>query len=146
MKNKKGWIEVLESFIAILLIAAVVLLVTNKNSSKQEDISGDVYDIELLILREIETNDTLRSSVLSQDDSALPLEWERPNFPEDLKQKINSRIPSYLDCVAKICQMNAPCSLSDKSSKDIYVQSVSITKNIGDESEYRIVNLFCWVS
>ncbi len=63
--NKKAWIEIVEAFVAILLVAGVVLVILNKASLVNSYISPQVYTAELSMLREIETNDTFRAEIIS---------------------------------------------------------------------------------
>jgi len=143
MKNKKAWIEIVEAFVAILLIAGVVLVILNKGYMEKRDISEEVYKVELSILREIQTNDSLRTEILDAQ-GPLPIEWLNDRFPSGVKNKIVTRTPSYLECVGKICNMTAMCSLGEKKEKDIYSQSVAITPTVGLGEIYRQLNLFCW--
>lgn len=140
-KNKKGWIKILEAFIAILLITTVLLIVIKQGYFGEKDISSQVYDIEIAILREIQLNNNLRNEVLN---SETPLEWD--NFPEILKEKINSRTPSYLECEAKICQLRDNCELSEYPEKDVYAQAAAITKTLDtpENTELKQLKLFCW--
>lgn len=143
-KNRRGWIEIVEAFLAVLLVAAVLLIVINKQSS-DADISETVYDVEVSILREIQTNDTLRRDIASAEN--LPLSWIAEGFPVSVKEKITDRTPAYLDCVAVICVMNTPCVLGDfpeAKDKNIYSQSVVISPTVGLDEVYRQLNIFCW--
>jgi hypothetical protein len=140
--NKKGWIEILEAAISVMIIAAVILIAINKGNVVGEDVSTKVYNVEVSILREIQTNDTLRSEISQLDNSSIPLEWE--SFPLSLKAKITQRTPNYLTCIGKICQVNEDCPLSEKQSKSVYSQSVVISSTIRNGIVYRKLNLFCW--
>ena len=64
MINKKGWIRIIEAFVAILLVAGVVLVVVGRGNFQREDISQIFHDAEFSILREIQLNDTLRNEIL----------------------------------------------------------------------------------
>jgi len=83
MKNKRGWIKIVEAFVAVLLIAGVVLIIIDKEYLKKEDISSEVYDTELKILKEIQLNNTLRENILTA--SPLPVNWDV--FPQNVKNK-----------------------------------------------------------
>ncbi len=134
MQNyKRGWIEIVEAFVAILLIAGVVLIILNQSYLSKSDISEKVYNVEVFILREIQTSDHFRQEI-SDAEEPLPIEWEDDRFPQDVKEKIIERTPDYLNCTAKICNLNETCSLrrteeieKQIKDKDIYAQSVSIT-------------------
>ncbi len=139
IKNKRGWIRIVEAFIAVLLIAGVVLIILDKGYLKKEDISPEVYDAELKILKEIQLNNTLRENILTA--SPLPVNWS--NFPQSVKNKIINDIPSYLNCSAKICGIEDICTIDGNLGKDIYAQSVIITTTL-TELDYRQLKLFCW--
>jgi len=142
LRNRKGWIEVVEAAFSIMLIAGVILIVINQNSSSNTDISDKVYNIEVSILKEIQTNETIREDIANVP-LPLPSAWGSPGFPGSVKDKIGSRIPNYLNCTAKICFLNDSCSLGESVDKDIYSQSIAITAVL-NQQVYRQVNLFCW--
>ena len=144
--DKRGWIRIIEAFVAILLIAGVVLIILNKGYFAKEDISEKVYDAELAILREIQTNSTLRADIIGVDSGILPVEMNVAGFPSNIKVKIEDRIPYYLDCTAKICKIEGSCSLDTYPKKDIYADSVIISTTLqGTEAQfYKQLKLFCW--
>jgi hypothetical protein len=141
--NNRGWIEIVEAFVAVLLVAGVLLVVINKGSTGNSDISDQVYTVQLSILREIETNTTFRTEIVTLSNSLLPINWSNSNFPLDLKNKIIQRTPTYLECVGQICDINDKCTLSSFTEKDIYAQEVTITATL-EQVEYRKMKLFCW--
>ncbi len=146
-KKRNGWIEIIEAFFAVLLVAGVILLLLNRGYFKGSDLSDQVYNIQVSILREIQTNDTLRADIINAVSGTpgqnLPIEWNNPNFPLSVKDKISQRTPSSLNCTGKICALNETCVLTEKREEDIYSQSVTITSTLY-ELEYRKLNLFCW--
>jgi len=141
--NKKGWIKIIEAVIAIILVVSVLLIVINQGYIGKKDISLQIYETEILILREIQLDDDLRKSILNADLS----NWDEKDFPEDIKEKITERTPNYLECEARICEMGDSCEFWKTSEENIYAQSVAITTTISQEQElkYRQLKLFCWV-
>ena len=123
----------------ILIITGVFLIIIDRDSP--EDSSQKIYEKEQGILRGIQLNDSLRENILSFDVGILPIEWD--DFPENLKEKIISKTPSYLECKAKICNANEDCILSEFIDKDVYTQEVIITSTSGEYSP-RKLKLFCW--
>jgi hypothetical protein len=142
MRSKSGWIEIVEAFVAVLLIVGVLLIVLNKGYLEKRDISEMIYETQLSILREIQTNDTLRTKILDIPEP-MPVAWEDERFPVELKDKIIKRTPNYLECIGKICDMTQSCTIESKE-KEIYSQSVAITSTLQTLS-YRKLNLFCWM-
>ncbi len=143
-RNRSGWIEIAEAFVAVLLVAAVLLVIINRGYTERADISERVYEAQISILREIQTNDTLRADILTAP-TPLPVEWEYPTFPVRVKDKIVERTPNYLDCVGKICYMNQTCSLGAVQGKDVYSLAVTIVSTL-EGVDFRKLNLFCWTS
>jgi len=148
MKDKHGWIEIVEAFVAVLLVAGVLLIILNRGYFQRSDISDQVYNVQVSIIREIQTNDSLRQEIANAP--GLPVEWEEPEFPSDVREKIITRTPNYLKCVGKICELNPdiPCSLSggsleESAGKDVYSESGVISAILGQQV-YRQLNLFCW--
>ena len=143
LRGKRGWIEIVEAFISIMLIVGVILVILNKGNTQGEDFSYQVYQIQISILREIQTNDTLRTDIASALEP-LPISWEESRFPTNLKNKIIERTPSYLECVGKICLTTDICSLGEEKDRDVYSQFVTIATTIEAGEVYRKLNLFCW--
>ncbi len=98
IKNNRGWIEIVEAFVAILLVAGVLLILANKGYLGKTDISEQVYTAQLSMLREIETNDAFRAEILAI--SNLP-----SYVPTDVQQLINTRTPNYLTCIGQVCDI-----------------------------------------
>ena len=161
MRNNKGWVELIEAAISILLVTIAILVVMNKGSVGRSDISENVYKTELSILREIETDSYLRGLILS---STLHVPVESMNidgtinmdFPSAVRDKINARTPPHLECIGKICNLCAeiicqegeeslPCNMEQVKETDVYSQSVVISTLLESEDPiYRRINLFCW--
>jgi len=141
--EKKGWIKIVEAFVAILLIAGVLLIVVSQGYFGKKDISSQVYDIEISVLREVQLNDSLRDDVLGAD---TPIESDDDGFPQSIKDKFNSRIPDYLDCKSKICWLNESCDLEESPKKDVYAEAVIITTSLEtpEEEQLKKLKLFCW--
>ncbi|MFH1607918.1 MAG: hypothetical protein ABIA78_02190 [archaeon] len=143
-ENRRGWIRIVEAFVAVLLIAGVVLILIDKKGLEQQDISVDIYEMELSVLREIELDDSLRNSVLDIEEIPLSVWWEDANFPENIKSKIEEKTHAY-DCKAKICALGEDCEIEgDVEGVEIYVQSVAITSNL-EKFSPRQLKMFCLV-
>ena len=144
MNNKRGWIRVVEAFVAILLITGVLLVVINKGYILKKDDSPKIYDAQISILREIELNDQLRTDILNIDSSELPVKWGNPKFPSEVNNTIITRTPSYLECIANICNLQDICGMEKYVEKDVYAQAVVIAANL-ENYKPRQIKMFCWV-
>lgn len=143
LKQKRGWIRIVEAFVAVLLITGVVLLVINKGYIAREDISDKVYDAQWAVLREIELNDGLRYDILSTGSG------EGDAVPESVRTKILDRMPDYLECISKICELNELCEISNPdylpTEKDVYAQPITIAATPGVAFDPKQLKMFCWV-
>lgn len=135
MRGKKGWIKIVEAFIAIMLVAGVLLFVIDRGYIGKSDISDRVYQAQLAILREIELDDNLRTQILDAELEGA--------VPQAVLDKIEQRKPDYLTCTAKICRMDIICEAETPLDKDIYAQPVAIATE-GSNPEMRQLKLFCW--
>ena len=138
--KKKGWIRIIEAFVAILLIAGVLLIIIGEEHLVNPDANSEIYDSQLNVLRSIQMNDNLRQSVLN---ASTPVKSDDAEFPQDVKNKIEYLTPSYLECKAKICQIELECDLDSLPEKDVYVQSIAITATL-DNYDPKQLKLFCW--
>ena len=89
-KSRRGWVRVVEAFLAILLIGTIIILVIEQNSGG-DDISSLVYQDQLAMLRTVQLNDTLRSSVIRA--TAIPVSTDDANFPADVEAALNNKNP-----------------------------------------------------
>ena len=141
LKNKSGFIRIIESFAMILLITGILLAILNKGYILKSDNSEKIYEREQVILREIQLNNSLRNEILEPEN--LPVEWE--NFLPNVKNKITSEAPINFECEAKICGLNEICGLNKEIEKEIYVQKTIITANLKKYSP-RKLKIFCWLN
>ena len=147
IKNKRGWIRIVEAFVGILLIAGVVLVVIEQDQTKREDASSKAYMSMISILREIELNNSLRAEIINIQDSSLPVEWGEFNVTSPKTwARITGKTPDYLECVGKICATNDVCLLAQNQmlSEEIYAESAIISSTIQTYNP-RLLKLFCWL-
>ena len=147
IKNRRGWIRIVEAFVAMLLIAGVVFVIIGNEQNKREDVSSEAYTSMVSILREIELDGNLRSEIINTEDSSLPVEWADFSVSaQQTRARIMEKTPGYLKCVGKICAINDVCLLAQDAQnqeKTIYADSVIISSNLQTYNP-RILKLFCW--
>lgn len=143
MKNKKAWIRLVEAVMAVLLVAVVLLVILNQQSPfDKNNLSESIFSVQESVLKKVQLNNTLRTQILNSD----LVSTQDSNFPADIENLINEKIPEHLDCEAKICNIQDYCSinkLDEEIQKDIYVNSVSIFSDF-DNYNPRQLKLFCW--
>src|SRR3989304_3031380 len=141
MKNKNGFMKILEAFTAILLITLILLIILNRKA-QEKDFSQLIYDSQYSILKQIQFNNSMRSEIL---EIAIPEEGvEHESLPTDVKNKIASEAPASLTCEGKLCSLADDCLISGaEEDKNIYVQTAVISAD-SDTYSPRKLKLFCW--
>ncbi|MDO8622693.1 MAG: hypothetical protein Q7R52_00435 [archaeon] len=145
--NKKAWVRIVESFVAVLLIAAVLLTVINQNIPVKQDNSEKMYSVAGEILKAVLLNDNLRREILIEDT-----DWT------DTRTKIGEITPTYLRCVPTICPLPQEnlcvlerSSVTPSNKVEVYTQSAIIMaeRDAPNSQTYvyepRMIRLFCWL-
>jgi hypothetical protein len=130
VRNKHGWIRILEAVLAIMLITSVVLVLYTKQQQKP-DLNDYVYRFQSKILSDISFNNTLRNAVFINDTDLL-------------NSYAQSQLPSNFNFEIKICDINSgSCTISEIVTKDVYANEVIISTNLQVYSPKK-VRLFLW--
>ena len=135
-KSRRGWVRVVEAFLAILLIGTIIILVIEQNSGG-DNISSLVYQDQLAMLRTVQLNDTLRSSVIRA--TAIPVSTDDANFPADVEAALNNKNPGYLICKAKICSISTECLIENNADTNIYNAQAAVFADFEDYNPRRLV-------
>lgn len=140
-KNRRGWVKVLEVFVSIILVMAIIFFILNRGGGRF--VSTDAYEMELSILKKVQFNESLRGIIL--DESSLPVNWSSFNSGEllKIKQVINEGKIASFECEARICSLSDLCLSEVEVGKDIYAQSAVISADSNTYSP-RQLKLFCW--
>lgn len=141
IKNRKGWVKVLEVFVSILLIMGVIFFTLNKGYVRK-NLSDEVSEMELSILKQIQVNNSLREIVLNAE---IPSNFTDFNSSEllQIKNLVDKSKLSNLDCQTKICSLEEICITDEDTNKEIYAESVVISANLNIYSP-RQLKIFCW--
>lgn len=145
IRGKKGWIHLVEVFLAILLLAGVLLVVATQSSSNANKIAiqTQISEKEISILRDIELNSALRTEIVNVNPSSLPVEWnDFGSGLQNVMNRINELAPKNFDCQAKLCLMNEVCIPNNIPKGDVYAKSVIIAADL-DIYSPRELKLFC---
>jgi hypothetical protein len=142
-KNKRGWIKILEAFLAITFVIGVLTILSlNHNKVVEDTFNSRIQGEQADILYIIQTNNSLRNEVLSV--SEIPLESNENGFPENLNNTFVGIIPNNLECVLKICLVDSNCELNSyPEEKEIYVEKSIISSSQEVYNPTKLV-VFCW--
>lgn len=127
MKNKKGWIKIVEAFMAVIILASVMLTIYAKQPTRT--MNQEIIKIEDSILNEISQNEVLRQNVLDENEISITL-------------FIQSKIPVNLNFTARICQIDDICGL-DVYRKEVYARERIISSTLKEFAPKKL-RLFVW--
>jgi len=134
-KDVKGWIRILEAFLAIMIIMGSLLIIISRQP-KNIGVSDDIYEKQRQILEIISKNETLRTEVLFGDSNSLVL--------NDVVKKLS---PVSWNYSLNICALNEICpNLANNGnyiSTDVYATEILITSNLTEYAPKKL-KLFVW--
>ena len=140
IKGKKGYIRIVEAFIAIILIASVLVFMYVNNVQKPNS-EDAIHKLERAILEEISSNASLRNAVLngdykSSDQGAIN---NRTLINNTIKKYINNEFNFDF----KICGINEACGIDSYVNKEVFSDEISVSSNL-KEYKPKIIRLFIW--
>ncbi len=148
MMNKNGWLRIVEAFLAVLIIAGVIIVIlagkAGNNSNKEEAI----YNLQKTILNEFSNNDDLREAVLNAADSNGDgrinsiYEENEPNYVT-IKEFVSARIPAVFGFEVQICiDINDVCG-PEEYKPEMYTNEIVVSSTLQDYNP-RKLKLFIW--
>ena len=163
--NKKGFLKILESIIAIVIVLGFVISIMPVKQKQTSKIPPDLDQTTDTILKEIQNNPILRQCVI--DNTAVCVN----NFIDDI-----SPLPKPWVYAVKLCKINYTLSVMDCNydppvsdadlktkdnnfingilprNKDVYTKDITITvpdvsgldiKNV-QQGNYTILGIYAW--
>jgi len=132
MNNKKAWLRIIEAFMAVLIIASVLIIIMLRNPS-QLDLADDIYVKQRFILRQVSFNDSLRGEILQGQTTGT----------EDF---IKTLAPGSWNFTIRVCNFDEICGIPESFNleKEIYVDQILITSNLTYYNPKRL-KFFVWI-
>jgi len=140
-KNKKGWVEVVEAFMAIVFLLGVIFMIIGSDKIQRTDNvfhEGAEHDI----LLKLQANETLRQEVISQSD--FTIDSNDTGFSAVIKNFLDENTIYGSTCYTKICDSVGECNIDRDLEGDVYTSDVLITSSLTTYSP-RKVKMFCRV-
>jgi len=141
MKSKKGFLRIVEAFIAILIIAGAMSYVYVQKIDKPNE-AESIKQLEKIILTQIANNEDLRLAVL-KGDSGLETS-EAVNHRITINNTISPSVPSEYNFATKICNLDQVCELGTyNANKEVFVNEITVSSTL----EYygpKKLRLFMW--
>jgi len=140
MKNKRGWITILEATMAVLIVSSVLLVVYSKQADKGIGPEDYIFSLQKQVLMDISSRSDLRDFVLDEGEDSL----------DSLNDFVGGKIPRAYGYSLKVCDLrsNNYCKLGAEDigktkDKDLFVEQIIIASN-GDNYDPKKVKLFIW--
>ena len=144
MRNRRGWIRILEATIAVMIVAGVLVVGYAKQVDEAVDPVDYFHSLQRQILMDVSSDGDLRMLVLNDDEAGLDL-------------FVDGEIPSAFGHYLRICglgNMSDFCKIDDVGvvaeirDKSVFVEEIVVSADLGDGSnaEYdpKKVRLFVW--
>lgn len=139
IKNKRGWIRILEATIAVLIVSGILIVVYSRHIDKNIEPEDYIYSLQKQILRDISSRNDLRRYALTENISTLD-------------SYVKGKIPAAFNYSLKICNFTdppTPCKLSAEEfiatqDNNIYAEEVIISADFESYNPKKI-KLFTWV-
>ncbi len=144
MMNKKGWIRIVEMFIAIMIISSAVLFVASKQVSDR-DISKEVYEKQRQIFEVVGSNDVYREEIIGIDLSGGCVKIDRyANY--EFISLINKSVPNSWDFIVNLCKIGLISNEGSPNDKEVFVSEsvISAVVNKYPDEEPRNMRLLIW--
>ena len=125
--NEKGWIRILEAFIAVALIAGVLIFVMSRNIQSNKD--DEIYRLQRIILEEAANDIEIRDAVLN-------------NREEEVNASIGEKVPEEFEFYVRICEVEDVCGLPFYKEEK-YADEIIITSTLEQYSPKKL-RLFLW--
>ncbi|MEM3122415.1 MAG: hypothetical protein QXH60_03170 [Candidatus Pacearchaeota archaeon] len=135
MRNKRGFLRILEAFISIIIVLGVVvfLYVNQVQKPNQEEAINEIIDI---IISHLSNEEELRKAILESDE-------------EKIENEIRKFIPESgeLDFRFRICDINEICDCIERECmmRNIYSREAVISVTLeSEELKPKIFSIFLW--
>ncbi|MEM3113245.1 MAG: hypothetical protein QXI33_02365 [Candidatus Pacearchaeota archaeon] len=140
LEGKRGYLRIIEAFVAIILLASV-LIYFYVNNLQAKDSSDAIYKLERAILEEIASNASLRDAVLNGDSLLTTPEAERNRTL--INNTINRYIQGEFNFEFQICGLNEICGASKYVNKEVFSDQISISSTL-EKYDPKVIRMFVW--
>ena len=141
MRGRGGFLRIVEAFVAIMIIAGVMGYVYVQKIQKPDE-SEFAYQIERVILSEIENNATLRDAVLSGDSSIDTLDSMANRTL--ISNAIKKSVPAEYNYDFRICSLSLVCNLEQYTGKEVFANDVTISSTLYKYNPKKL-RIFLWI-
>ena len=134
-KDRKAWLRIIESFLAVLIVIGAVLVILSKQEQRA-DISESVYEKQRYILDIISKNESLRGEIITTSNT---------QNNSLINGVIQGLVPASWNFATNICRLNETCSNpGNYESKEIFATEVLVTSTLTSYSPKKL-RFFVWM-
>ena len=160
MVNKRGYIRILESLIAVIMILSFFLYISQRNVNYNTGVPSVVSESQKFILDEIAINDNYVDSVLNYNYGASKQGACKSNGytsqvsgssfqcggdDGEFATLIDANVPQGYESACEICEQSLSCLGGNddipRSDESVYT---STTFLVGDGTNEKVVRLYFW--
>jgi len=136
VRNKRGWIRILEATIAVMIVSGVLIVVYSEQADKGTDISEIFYGLQRQILADVSSRVDLRLAVLNTYNDSNSNDG---NFSL-INDFVKDRMPGAYNYSLRVCVLNDPldhCKMSAASyiatlDRDVFAEEIVISSELGN--------------
>ena len=128
--NKKGWLKIVEAFLAVLIVLTAAIIVMSKQTQKT-DMAENVYKKQRDVLSIVVRNDSLREKIILNDNYAVD-------------EVISKFIPTNWGFATRICNITDICNTDTPNDRDVYATEVLVTSTLREYSPKKL-KFFVWI-
>lgn len=134
IQGKRGWLHVIEAFLAVLILVGILFFQIKDISPSPTE---NILTIERALIKEVARNTTLKEEILNYP---LPTTLDSGSSSK-VAAYVSSRLPSGVDFKIMVCAIDSPCIINQKGSiaQDAFISS---TVNVYSPRKFKI---FMWV-
>jgi len=144
MKNRRGWIRILEATVAVMIVAGVLVVAYVKQSGGDAGPTDYFHGLQKQILMDISSNSELRLMALSGNESELNV-FVGGEIPDAFGYYL--RVCGLGD-ISDFCKINDAGVVAEIRDRNVFVEEIIVSSDLGDGSgaEYnpKKVRLFVW--
>lgn len=149
MRGKRGWLRILETTIAVMIVASVMLVSYTEHLQQEVSLAEYSQSLQNGILFDIVSSVELRLDVLN-----VSVDNRSDSYYVVVDDFVNSRVPVGFGYLLRICNIGDVCKMDSVSylatlDKDIFVEDKIISSEIGVGGGVELYNpkkvrLFFW--
>jgi len=130
LENKRGFLRILEAFIAVIMLLTVLLVVVVQQQPADDGAEAEIRSLQRHILNVVNQDLDIRAEILNNDTSGV-------------NNTIESLLPSVYNYSVRVCPLNEICSLGYFLDTDVFVDQTVISANL-TEYDPKLLKIFFW--